>query len=72
MMVKMMTIKYDDQYVDDKIPRALMMLMLLKKKKMYKKLSKLITESIDDAHQRAGKVVCDVQHCALLTRVDYA
>ena len=28
------------------------------------------TQGINDSHQGAGEVVCDVQHCALLSGVD--
>ena len=28
------------------------------------------TQGINDPHQGAGEVVCDVQHCALLSGVD--
>ena len=51
-----------------KIPRALMIPMKKYKIKKFKQL-KENTESIDDSHQSASKVVCDVQHGALLSRV---
>ena len=31
-----------------------------------------VAQRVDDAHERAGEVVCDVEHGALLARVDEA